>query len=203
MPRELCDLIYSYLLGENIHLEASKATEEELGLHKMIPALDSLLGQHFTQIVFVGDQFHQALVTQFYETAVLRIVDFRSMRGHQILHGNDPFGSEIMFASRLRNVVFIIRNPLRWDISKVYVSMGLEALANFAGRGCKVTVQVEEETNITLTRILAFIGPKLRIAQEAGLKVEVRRGKDVVKWEEVDWCYEGMTSEDYNIDDCF
>lgn len=47
-----------------------------------------------------------------------------------------------------------------------------------------MTVQVEQEANITMASILGYLEPPLKGAEEAGMKVLVRRGKEVVRWKE-------------------
>jgi len=189
MPRELRDIIYTHLLGKDIHLVAgAKAlTESQLPLRKKLPVLDHLLCQHYMQASYMGPELHNELVARFCETATLRFVDVKASGVRHILRGSDPFGSGTMISQRLRSFTFVVQDPRRWNDFKNHVAIGLEALAEFASSGCKVIVEVEQEANITLARILAHIGRGLKLAQQAGLKVEIRRaGKEVVMWEEID-----------------
>jgi hypothetical protein len=47
---------------------------------------------------------------------------------------------------------------------------------------CKITVQVTD-TWKCLTRVLLYIGPRLRIMRDAGFELEVWDGERVVEWE--------------------
>ena len=153
MPRELRDLIYSHLLGENIHLEARESTEREQSLHKKIPVLNDLLACHYTQASYVGTQCHSELIARFYETATLRIIDVILIDGYHVLRDKEPFGVPVMFGERIRDVTFVIQDPQSWDGSNHHIVFGLTAMEQLADRGCKINVRLEQEANITLARV--------------------------------------------------
>jgi hypothetical protein len=58
----------------------------------------------------------------------------------------------------------------------------LQLLERTVSKKCKITVQVTE-TWKCLTKVLLYVGPRLKIMRNAGLEVEVWDGERVVEWE--------------------
>jgi hypothetical protein len=177
--------MYLHLLGESIFLETTKSMESSPSLRTVLPALENLLCQHFTKVTYVGARFHDELVQRFYETCALRITNATTTRCDHILHESDPFGSAMMFSTRLRNVTFFVESSEDWGVSKSHVSDGLGALIKSRARGCKVTIEVKQEANLALFRVIRFIGSKLWLLEDVGYKVGVMRGERVIQWKAI------------------
>jgi hypothetical protein len=58
----------------------------------------------------------------------------------------------------------------------------LQLLEGTVSKKCKIIVQVTE-TWKCLTRVLLYVGPRLRIMRDAGFELEVWDGERVVEWE--------------------
>ncbi|KAH7074865.1 hypothetical protein BKA63DRAFT_323796 [Paraphoma chrysanthemicola] len=103
LPRELRDIIHAYLVDEYSDLEKKRpALITQKSLQSVVPHIGTLFSKHFVQSSYVGEQFLDELVSIYWETAALRIVDpGRTPDGQpSIFRYPDPFGSEELFGQR-------------------------------------------------------------------------------------------------------
>ncbi|KAH7087830.1 hypothetical protein FB567DRAFT_355229 [Paraphoma chrysanthemicola] len=187
LPRELRDIIHAYLVDEHSDLEKKRpALITQKGLHNVVPHIGALLSKHFVQSSYVGELFLDELISRFWETATLRIVDpGRTPDGQpSVFRYPDPFGGEALFGQRLRNVVFVLTFVDVDDLKNSSILDGLESLAAVAKNGCQVTLNIDQpESVITTVAVLEYVGSRLRAMKAIGLMVEVRRKGETVRWE--------------------
>jgi hypothetical protein len=66
--RELRDMIYTFLLSQDMHTETIAPTlGEKSALRKSSPVVASVLDRHYMQMDYVGAQCHFEIIEMFYE----------------------------------------------------------------------------------------------------------------------------------------
>jgi hypothetical protein len=204
LPREIRDIIYNALLEEYNPLPVSnKSFSETTGA--LLPSpdmdLDTLLKQHWVQAEHTGSQFLQELVETLYENMPVKLLN-TPHRATTAFLNRDPFALSLpllpstylkriivvvdSFFFRSTNFVLPFHDLPSQDMANRYqpwVVECLQVLESIVNKRCKLIVQVTE-TWKCLTRVLLYVGPRLRIMKDAGFDIEVWDGGRVVEWED-------------------
>jgi hypothetical protein len=203
LPREIRDLIYASLLDDYDPLCISNMVYDETK-HTLLPSpsvnLNTLLKQHWVQAEQTGSQFLQELFETLYDTTSLQLRNTPHRATSFFLNG-DPFcvASPYPASQHLRRIVVVVESfffrsntsvpPFHaiapQDVSSPYKTWVVECfrvLDRTVSKKCKIIVQVTEMWKC-LTKLLLFMGPRLRIMKDAGFVVEVWEGERVVEWE--------------------
>jgi hypothetical protein len=169
-------------------------------LPSSLPNLDTLMEQHWAQAENTGPQFLQELIETLFENMPIQLRNTPHRSTSFFLNG-EPFGLSKPFSAsqHLRRIIVLVdsyffrstssvppfhASPSQ-DVANPYQAWVVECLQLLEGtvsKKCKIIVQVTE-TWKCLTRVLLYVGPRLRIMRDAGFELEVWDGERVVEWE--------------------
>jgi hypothetical protein len=158
--------------------------------------LDTLLNEYWVQAENIGVQFIQELVETLYDTVPVQLRNTSHRTTSSFVNGDSFSLFTLLPASQhIRRIIIVVDSfffhsmncvppsdalPLQ-DTPNAYQAWVVECLQLLEGtvnKKCKFVVQVTETRNY-LTRVLLYVGPRLRIMKDAGFEVEVcnRRGE--------------------------